>query len=145
TPFFMLNVRPVGLPAVPWLSFFQELNVRTYVFDETGTPGVWFYSLDCNRLVPAYVARLFAGLPYFVAEMSAIRAEWTDYQCRRLKANETARYRYRPAGPETEAAIESFEFFVLERYYLFAYRSASGSLWRGQVWHTPYRYKDVEL
>ena len=50
-PFFMLNVRPVGLPAVPWLSFFQELNVRTYVFDDAGTPGIWFYSLDCNRVV----------------------------------------------------------------------------------------------
>src|SRR5947208_9426682 len=57
TPFFMLNVRPVGLPALPWLSFFQELNVRTYVFDETGTPGVWFYSLNCNRVVPAVAAR----------------------------------------------------------------------------------------
>jgi len=145
TPFFMLNVRPVGLPSVPWLSFFQELNVRTYVFDENGTPGIWFYSLDCNRVVPAYVARLFAGLPYFLAEMSAMRTEWTDYKCRRLKTNETARYRYRAAGPETESSVESFEFFVLERYYLFAYRSASGTLWRGQVWHIPYRYRDVEL
>src|ERR1700759_3291980 len=39
-PFFMRNVRPIGLPLLPWLSHFQELNVRTYVFDKDGTPGV---------------------------------------------------------------------------------------------------------
>ena len=77
--------------------------------------------------------------------MSATRNQWTDYQCRRLRSEETARYRYRPAGPETESAIESFEFFVLERYYLFAYRTVSNTLWRGQVSHAPYRYRDVEL
>jgi uncharacterized protein YqjF (DUF2071 family) len=42
TPFFMRNVRPIGLPALPWLSEFQELNVRTYVFDRHGVPGIWF-------------------------------------------------------------------------------------------------------
>ncbi len=31
-PFFMRNVRSVGLPRLPWISAFQELNVRTYVF-----------------------------------------------------------------------------------------------------------------
>ena len=145
TPFFMVHVRPVGLPALPWISFFQELNVRTYVFDQTGTPGIWFYSLNCNRVIAAYVARLFAGLPYFIADMSATRKEWTDYRCRRLKATETARYRYRSVGPGSETSVESLEFFLLERYYLFACRRASGTLMRGQVSHLPYRYGDVEL
>jgi uncharacterized protein len=45
-PFFMERVRPVYLPPVPWLSWFLELNVRTYVRDASGTPGVWFYSLS---------------------------------------------------------------------------------------------------
>src|SRR2546421_4429518 len=102
TPFFMLNVRPVGLPALPWISFFQELNVRTYAFDRTGTPGVWFYSLDCNRTAAALVARIIAGLPYFVANMNATRADWVDYDCRRLGSDEAAHYRYRPAGLDRE-------------------------------------------
>jgi len=45
-PFFMKKVRPRFLPAVPWLSNFLELNVRAYVHDENGRPGVWFFSLD---------------------------------------------------------------------------------------------------
>ena len=145
TVFFMRNVRPVGLPALPWISFFQELNVRTYAFDRTGTPGVWFYSLDCDRAAAALVARLIAGLPYFVADMSAKRKEWIDYECRRLGCNQTAQYRYRPAGPDREAATDSLEFFLMERYYLFAYRRSGGTLFRGQVSHVPYRYRDVEL
>ena len=32
-PFFMKNIRPVFLPAVPGLSNFMEVNVRTYVYD----------------------------------------------------------------------------------------------------------------
>jgi uncharacterized protein YqjF (DUF2071 family) len=45
-PFKMADVAPRGVPALPWLSFFPELNVRTYVTLE-GKPGVWFFSLDC--------------------------------------------------------------------------------------------------
>ena len=47
--FQMNSLRPIGLPAVPWLSNFGELNVRLYVRDHTGRPGVYFLSLDCNR------------------------------------------------------------------------------------------------
>jgi uncharacterized protein YqjF (DUF2071 family) len=144
-PFFMLNVRPIGLPSVPRISFFQELNVRTYVYDEDRIPGVWFYSLDCNRIAATILARIFAGLPYFLAEMKATRATWIDYACRRFGSPRTARYQYRPAGPDREAEPGSLEFFLLERYYLFAYRRRSGSLRRGQVSHVPYRYRDVEI
>ncbi len=47
-PFFMRNIRPWWCPAIPGLSHFQELNLRTYVVDEQGTPGVWFLSLDAD-------------------------------------------------------------------------------------------------
>src|SRR5262245_31237167 len=44
-PFFMTNVAPRGVPPVPWLSEFAELNVRTYV--RVGDrPGIYFSSLD---------------------------------------------------------------------------------------------------
>jgi uncharacterized protein len=145
TPFFMLNVRPATLPALPWISFFQELNVRTYVFDSSGAPGIWFYSLDCNRLVPALLARFFGGLPYCLASMNAVRGERIDYYSRRRGTSDPARYQYRPAGPDHETAAESLEFFVLERYYFFAYRHRRRRLLRAQVSHLPYRFHDVEM
>src|SRR5262245_39187164 len=44
-PFRMSGVRLRAMPAVPRLSAFPELNVRTYV-KAGGKAGVWFFSLD---------------------------------------------------------------------------------------------------
>lgn len=44
-PFTMADVAPRGMPAVPRLSTFPEINVRTYV-RHRGTPGIFFMSLD---------------------------------------------------------------------------------------------------
>lgn len=144
TPFFMANIRLVGTPALPWFSFFQELNVRTYAYARDGTPGVWFYSLDCNRRWAVLGARMLAGLPYFAADMSAGRGEWIDYSCRRRRFNETAGYRYRGVGEACDPAPDSLEFFLIERYYLFA-APGEQMLVRGQVAHQPYRYRTAEV
>src|SRR4051812_7913481 len=46
-PFHMTNVAPRGVPALPWLSDFPELNVRTYV--RVGNrSGIYFFSLDAD-------------------------------------------------------------------------------------------------
>lgn len=62
-PFSMRNIGLPRLPAVPYLGSFPEVNVRTYV-RHNGVPGVWFFSLDVNRLLPAFVARTTYFLPY---------------------------------------------------------------------------------
>jgi uncharacterized protein len=141
-PFFMRNVRLLGLPQLPWFSDFQELNVRTYVFDREGIPGIWFYSLDCNQSLAVVGARMLTGLSYFHAEMQAASGEFIYYSCRRNGAGQPAQYRYRGLGAAREADPASLEFFLLERYYLFAIRA--GSLIRGQVSHVPYQFRDAE-
>ena len=43
----MTNVAPRGVPSLPWISEFPEVNVRTYV--RVGDrPGVYFFSLDAG-------------------------------------------------------------------------------------------------
>jgi len=44
-PFWMSGIRQRGFPAIPGLSRFPELNVRTYVRVQD-KPGVYFFSLD---------------------------------------------------------------------------------------------------
>src|SRR5437016_12362320 len=68
-PFRMTGVRLRGTPALPWLSAFPELNVRTYVKCE-GKPGVWFFSLDAGNALAVTIARAWFHLPYFRARMS---------------------------------------------------------------------------
>ena len=62
-PFSMRDIGLPKLPAVPYFGSFPEINVRTYV-KRNGVPGVWFFSLDINRLLPAVVARTTYLLPY---------------------------------------------------------------------------------
>jgi len=40
-PFTIWNLRPRSVPAMPWISHFHEINVRTYVH-LNGIPGIWF-------------------------------------------------------------------------------------------------------
>ena len=139
-PFTMQGVRPRGLPVVPGLSDFHELNVRTYVHAGGRDPGVWFFSLDAARSIPVRLARRLWHLPYHRAEMSLLRrgTEIAYASERRwpapVPAHFRARWRVGPAlGP---AAPGSFEHFLVERYLLYA-RSPAG-LRMGQVHHTPY-------
>ena len=142
-PFCMRKVRPVGVPVLPWISDFEELNVRTYAYDKEGIPGVWFYSLGCNQPLAVLTARLLTGLRYVHAEMRATRGEFVEYTCRRSDSAKAARYRYRGLGQPRAAEPDSFEFFVLERYYLFARRAKS--LVRAQVAHAPYQFREAEV
>jgi uncharacterized protein YqjF (DUF2071 family) len=132
--FRMNAVRPTGLPALPWLSFFNELNVRTYVRDAAGEPGVWFFSLDCDRAPAVALARRFFGLPYEHATMSF--GPGLAQTCRRAGRTETARYAWSPTAAPRPAEPGSLSFHLAERYQFFAVRG--GRLMRGQVHHAPY-------
>ena len=71
-PFGMEDTAPRGLPGLPYLSVFPEVNLRTYVrFGDVG--GVWFFSLDAGRRLAVEGARLAFHLPYFHARMSIER------------------------------------------------------------------------
>lgn len=142
-PFAMRGVRPVGLPAIGPLSNFLELNVRTYVHDEQGVPGVWFYSLDCNQPLAVLIARVVFGLPYEPAKMQADFGPLIDYRSTRRGTSEEARFVWQPEGTSRVAAPGSLEFFLLERYHLYASRSRR--LFRGTVAHSPYRFRTAKI
>lgn len=144
-PFRMRQVAPSFLFPVPWISYFLELNVRTYVHDEEGIPGVWFFSLDANQPLAVAIARRWFHLNYQHASMNARRfeGEWF-YHCQRRGKTEVAFYVY-PFPTETQnAAPETLDFFLLERYFLYSYDSRKGQLYRGQVAHPPYDYQIIE-
>ena len=83
TPFVMRRVRVPGWP-VQVVPDFVEVNVRTYVRGPDGRNGIWFFSLECERL-PVVVALRALGLPYMRAR-AAVRGEGTavvDYASKR--------------------------------------------------------------
>jgi len=142
-PFAMRGVRPAGLPAVGPLSNFLELNVRTYVHDDRGVPGVWFYSLDCHQSLAVLIARLFFSLPYQHAKMQADFGPVIDYRSTRRGTSDEARFVWRPQGPARPAEAMRLEFFLLERYHLYSLRR--GRLFRGTVAHAPYEFREATV
>src|SRR3954452_17254593 len=69
TPFEIVGARPRGVPPLPWLSRFPELNVRTYTTIGGGA-GICFFSPAAARAAPAIAARLTYRLPYRHARMA---------------------------------------------------------------------------
>ena len=141
----MCNVRPRFLPGLPRLSNFMELNVRTYVHDEAGVPGVWFYSLDANQPLAVKIARRFFHLPYEHAAMESSRAKSgaIRYRSTRAGSAKPTVFEYAPGAELPAAAIGSLEFFLIERYRLYA--NANGRLRRGAVFHEPYPLCEAEV
>jgi uncharacterized protein len=143
-PFLMQRIRPIGLPPLPWLSWFHELNLRTYVYDDAGTPGVWFFSLDCNQPIAVEVARRCFHLPYQHAKMrSSITNSSVEYFCQRKKdPSGEVKYHYpRTVAPQL-AVLGSLEWFLIERYTLFS-TDPKGNIYSGRVHHNPYQIESM--
>ncbi len=121
-PFRMEHVGPRGLPPLPWMSAFPEVNVRTYV-RHGGKPGVFFFSLDATNPVAVRVARTAFHLPYFNA---SIDIDLDDVGVERYQSHRTETpaadliASYRPTGPVFQAMAGTLEYFLTERYCLFA-------------------------
>ena len=122
-PFTMADVAPRGVPAVPRLSTFPEINVRTYILHD-GLPGTFFLSLDAMSRPTVEGARRVFHLPYFRAEMSSrIVDGWVEYCSRRVDGRgPSARFeaRYRAIGPPALAEPGSLEAWLTDRTTLFA-------------------------
>jgi len=138
-PFFMERVRPICLPPLPWLSWFMELNVRTYVHDAAGNPGVWFFSLDCNQPLAVEIARRAFHLPYEHAAMQRRSGQDRIHYTSRRKRDgaRDAVFDYQLPSKVSHAGEGSLEWFLVERYLLFSANPA-GDLFCGRVHHKPY-------
>ena len=145
-PFRMTGVRLRGTPALPWLSAFPELNVRTYVKCD-GKPGVWFFSLDAGNALAVAIARAWFHLPYFHARMVCrVQEGWIHYQSDRTHPEAHAGSldgRYRPIGEVFSSRRGTLECFLTERYCLYT-TDGRGRIIRGEIHHPPWQLQRAE-
>ena len=146
-PFHMTNVAPRGVPALPRISAFPELNVRTYVTLD-GRPGIYFFSLDAGNELAVHAARLLFNLPYHSATMRVSREDgWTVYSSkRRSRSAGRAEFagRYRPTGAVAHPAAGTLEHFLTERYCLYEV-DRRGHPYRVEIHHPPWPLQAAEL
>jgi len=146
TPFLMEGVRAPAIPAVPWLSRFGEINVRTYVHDGRGRSGIWFLSLDAARLPAVLAARAGYWLPYFWSDLSVRAAgDRIGYRCRRRAPGRGGRCdaEVRMGPPLAEAERDGLARFLTARYRLFTV--VAGRLVAAEAEHRPWPLRRAEV
>src|SRR6266511_1298826 len=138
TPFRLTNFRLRGLPPLPRVSFFPELNVRTYVALD-GNPGIWFFTLDAASQLAVEAAKRVYRLPYHRAKMTVEPGEpFIHYESSRPGAAFSARYR--GEGEPFTARAGTLEYFLTERYCL--YTADGGRLYRAEIHHPPWQLQE---
>ena len=142
-PFRMEGVAPRGLPEIPGLHAFPELNLRTYV-TVGGKPGVWFFSLDAGQKLAVRVARGLFHLPYFDARM-VVEPVGDRVGFSSVRANRSAAFKstYRAVGPTYRSKPGTLESWLTERYCLYA-ADRAGLIYRGNIAHEPWPLQGAE-
>lgn len=131
-------------PAIPGLSAFSEINIRTYAHLEGREPGVWFCSLDGAPWLTRLVAQLTYKIGY---EQSSVQfgIPWPgviSYTSLR-KGGPRCCLAAVPVGQPEQAKPGSLAWFLFERYQLYA--CSGGRLYRARVCHPPYDIREAEV
>jgi len=148
TPFQIAHTRPPGIPPIPSISTFPELNVRTYVTYD-GKPGVYFFSLDAGNLSAVWGARIFYRLPYWHASMKLEAKEGIHFRSKRIHGPSAKdgmpefAGTYRPSGEVFEPRPRSLDDFLTGRYCLYAFNRQR--LYRTEIHHVPWPLQPAEV
>ncbi|WP_350275331.1 DUF2071 domain-containing protein [Kribbella sp. HUAS MG21] len=130
-PFRMVGTGlPYG-PGVPYFGSSLETNIRLYSVDEQGRRGVFFLSLDANRLAMVLTGRTAFGLPY----------RWARMCHERNGAHHTYTSTVRRSGAESLVGVElgeritpgPLEEYLTARWGLHVHRA-------GRTWYLPNRH-----
>ena len=130
------GIKLFGLPSLPGLGAFNEINVRTYAHLSGQEPSVYFFSLDGGPWPTRISGKLWYKVNYFRSRVRRIR--------------EKNRIRYesrRPSGPfcsidcqtlplHGPAEEGSLERFLTDRYQLYSFDGKR--IWKARVSHNPY-------
>jgi uncharacterized protein YqjF (DUF2071 family) len=147
-PFHMSGIRLRGLPPLPFISSFPELNVRTYVIYE-GKPGVYFFSLDATNRLAIETARTWFHLPYMRARIFVKRAaDYIQYYSERKdRRGRSAIFSgsYRAIDSKVfNAEPGTLLHWLTERYCLYT-SNPNGEIMVGDIHHLPWDLQEAEL
>jgi uncharacterized protein YqjF (DUF2071 family) len=144
---FRMHVALPGMRSALWAGRFAETNVRTYVRDRTGRPGIWFFSLDAARLGAVLTARATYRLPYFWSAMRVTReGDGVRYECSRRwpgprAAGSLVEIEVGPAFAPDELTEQ--DHFLTARWTLFSVGGAQVRYAHAQ--HAPWPLQRVEV
>lgn len=135
--FTMEKIRPRYLPSFSPVSYFHEINIRTYIKSGHKT-GVYFLSMEGSKRLSCLVAKAISELPYRYSKMTREAGYFSSYN---LEFNNhfSAKYTVGKTIAEKEALLN----WLTERYALF--QDAGDSINEFEVHHLPWSVQEVEI
>ncbi|MES2629158.1 MAG: DUF2071 domain-containing protein [Bacteroidota bacterium] len=139
--FTMEKIRPRFLPALSLISDFHEINVRTYVKHKEKS-GVYFISMEGQKLLSVLVSKALSGLPYQRANISRkLHNGLSSYSSvnNRKQFRLEAEYDVLP----DEYQPTALDKWLVERYCLFV--DIGNELFCYEIHHLPWKIAKVKL
>jgi uncharacterized protein YqjF (DUF2071 family) len=149
SPFCTSHMRPSGIPPLPGISFFPQVNLRTYVTMQD-KPGLLYLSVDAANLSAVWFARVFFRMQYW---HSSIQVSGATIEVRNPKER-TIHFRsarlhgpatssgpakfdaiYSPEGERERVRRGSLDEFLTERYCVYSWNR--DKYYRTEVHHQP--------
>lgn len=139
-PLRITNMRLRGIPPIPFMHSYLELNVRTYVIHQ-GIPGIYFFSLDADHLLVVAGARRATGLPYNPAKMFYEKTgETFRFKSELIQSHSISGkldVAYQPGQILYEPIPGTLDHWLLERYSMYSFRG--GNMLRGDIHHDKWK------
>lgn len=136
-PFTMEQIRPRILPAIDFISNFDELNVRTYVKVD-GKAGVYFLNIEAGNRLSAFISRTLSGLPYEKAQMKREKGLYYSLN-KKKKFFLKAEFKVGSVVQEKTA----LQTWLTERYCL--YVNLDEDLYRYEIHHKEWEIREISF
>jgi len=133
--FEIQNMRLRYLPAMPYISNFEEINIRTYVIKD-GIPGIYLFSIETNKLIEVLISRLLIGLPYEKAE---IERSGNHLVSQNVKKNHLLDIKIGQTAPLQK---NDLDLWLTERHSL--YEICNGKICRFDIHHKEWDLQDLD-
>jgi uncharacterized protein YqjF (DUF2071 family) len=135
--FTVKKLKPKSLPAFPLISNFHEVNVRTYVICN-GIHGIYFFSIEAQKLLPVLFARLLTGLPYI---KSCIKRKDGNYHSKNYNKKYELDIDY--SIDDAVSDKSALDYWLTERHCL--YQDKGSKLYRIDVHHKEWHLQHLHL
>jgi uncharacterized protein len=135
--FTMQKIRPRYLPSISLISDFNEINLRTYI-ENNSKKGVYFLNIESGKLISNFIARSLSGLPYEKADIKRTKKKYTSTNLKKGI--------YLDAEFEIKDEIEhktELDKWLTERYCL--YFDKGNRYYRYDIHHKEWKLKKIEI
>lgn len=137
------KAHPRWLPPLPMIFNCLQINIRTYVLDERGKPGVYFLRIGTDNSWAKWGMKLFYQLPTERARISLKQdlGGWSYHIMNEVhKTDEWQLHaKYQPCHHIFQAEMETLEYWLTERYCMYNANSMVA-----EIHHQPWRLQQTE-